>query len=285
MNNLRPVITILLFLIPGITTAEKIDYKFGVFPYLSPLRMDQIYAPASQQLSSILDRPVKFTTSSSHHKFLKKLKSEFFDFALVQPFWYPLAVDQHNYLPAVRMQEPFVSLIMTLDNSAYKTMSDLKGTVIATPPANVPVVHLARQTLIEKGIIPGKDIQFAHFKSVDSCFQQVLIGKASACVTPPYATAAFADAMNIKLRVLLKSRALPNMSLVINKRVPKAIREKIQKEFSSWSSSDHGRTILKQLQTKGFIPVRDNEYDIIRELNQSLSPACCEHQHSGPSAH
>jgi len=280
------VISLLFFL--GITSAnaatEKL-YQFGVFPYLSPLRMDKIYAPVSQQLTSILDRPVKFTTSSSHHKFLKKLKSGFFDFALVQPFWYPLAVDKYNYLPGVRMKEPFVSLIMTSDNSMYKSINDLKGTVIATPPANVPVVHLARQTLIENGITPGKDIQFAHFNSVDSCFQQVLIGKASACVTPPFATAAFANAMNIKLRVLLKSKALPNMSLVFNKRVSREIREKIQKEFSSWSSSGLGRTILKQIQTRGFIPVRDNEYDIIRELNQSLSPACCEHQHLGPGLH
>ena len=285
MKTFRFLIAISLCLIATVLSAKELSYKFGVFPYLSPLRMDQIYSPATQQLSIILDRPVKFTTSSSHQKFLKRLKSEFYDFALIQPFWYPLAVDQHNYLPVVRMREPFVSLIMTLDNSVYKTISDLKGTVIATPPVNVPVVHLARQTLIDNGITPGEDIQFAHFNSVDSCFQQVLIGKASACVSPPYATSAFEKAMKTNLRVLMKSRALPNMSLVIHKRVDKELRGKIQKEFISWSSSDHGRTILNNIQTQGFIPVRDNEYDVIRKLKKTLNPDCCEHQQSTPGSH
>lgn len=263
--------TFLLFTYSAASTAADKGYRFGVFPYLSPLRMDQIYSPASQQLSKTLNQPVKFRTSSSFQKFLKKLKAGFFDFALIQPFWYPIAVDQHNYLPAVRMQEPFISLVMVLDTSKYKHVNDLKGTTIATPPMNVPVVHMARQTLIDNNIIPGKDIKFAHFNSVDSCFQQVLIGKASACVAPPFAPAVFEKSMKIKLRTLLKSSSIPNLSLVVHSRVPEQDREKIQREFLSWSSSDEGRAILEKMQTGGFIPLRDKDYDVVRELKKSLN--------------
>ena len=263
--------TLLLFSYSTVSSAASEGYRFGVFPYLSPVRMDQIYSPASQQLSKSLNQPVKFRTSSSFKKFLSKLKTGFFDFALIQPFWYPIAVDQHDYLPAVRMQEPFVSLIMVLDKNKYKSIDDLKGTTIATPPANVPVVHMARQTLIDNNIIPGKDIQFAHFNSVDSCFQQVLIGKASACVAPPFAPAVFEKNMNVKLKTLLKSFSIPNMSLVIHSRVPIQDRKKLQQEFLSWPSSDEGRVILEKMQTRGFIPLRDKDYDVVRKLKKSLN--------------
>lgn len=89
------------------------------------------------------------------------------------------------------MKEPFVSLIMVLEQSPYKTVDDLRNTRVATPPAFVPVVYMAKQSLSEHNLLPGRDLELVHFKSVDSRFQQVMIGQASACVSPPFAPAAF----------------------------------------------------------------------------------------------
>ncbi len=159
--------------------------------------MNKIYAPVSNELSKSLNHKVKFRTSSTFKKFLDKLKSGYYDFALIQPFWYPVAVDKTGYLPLLKMQEPFVSLIMVLDNSDIKKPQDLKGKIIATPPAFVPVVHMAKRALIEHNLVPGKDLTFKAFKTVDSCFQQVLISKASACVAPPFAPAIYEQSMHV----------------------------------------------------------------------------------------
>jgi len=70
------------------------------------------------------------------------------------------------------------------------------------------------------GLIPGKDVQLKAFKSVDSCFQQVLIGAADACVTPPFAVAVIEEKMNLQLRTLLKTPSIPNLSIVVHSRVP-----------------------------------------------------------------
>jgi len=250
--------------------AENKPYKFGVFPYLSPVRMDKIYSPISAELSRDINHKIRFHTSSSFSKFLAKLESEHYDFALIQPFWYPVAVDKHNYQPSLRMQEPFVSLIMVLDNSPYQDINDLKGKTIATPPAFVPVVHMARRSLFKHNLVPGKDLTFKAFNSVDSCFQQVLIGKASACVSPPFAPAIFEKSMNVKLRTLLRSPGIPNLSLVIHSRVPTSDHNKIKTAVLNWSASAHGKKLLNSMQTSGFVPIKDIEYNVVRDFIKEI---------------
>jgi len=271
MKHLRLCVFHILLLAPfyNIFAAEKpiqAGYKFGVFPYLSAIRMDQIYSPVSNEIARGINHKVKFRTSSTFKNFLGKLKSEYYDFALIQPFWYPIAVDKKGYLPLLKMEEPFVALIMVLDNSLVKTVDDLRGKIIATPPAFVPVVHLARQALIRKGITPGKEVIFKAFKSVDSCLQQVLTGKATACVTPPFAPVIFEKSMKVKLRTVIKSESIPNLSIVIHPRIPMSDRASIKRIIMSWDQSVSGRRLLDKMQTKRFLPIENNEYDVVREL-------------------
>lgn len=257
---------------PIVSGAENDEYKFGVFPYLSAIRMDRIYAPVSQQLTRRLDHKVKFGTSSTFKKFLTKLKAGYYDFALIQPFWYPVAVDEKGYIPLLRMVEPFESLILTLSESNIRTVDDLRGKIIATPPAFVPVVHMARRALTAKGIVPGKDVVFKAYKSVDSCFQQLLIGKASACIAPPFAPAIFEQAMNVKFRILFKSSSIPNLALVIHPRVDSHERQRIKDIILSWSHNNKGKALLKSIQTKKFVPIIDKEYDSVRKFLKEIKP-------------
>jgi len=250
----------------GDDTSSNDEYKFGVFPYLSSVSMDNIYAPVSDELSKSLNHKIKFSTSSTFKKFLVKLKAEYYDLALIQPFWYPIAVDKKGYIPLLKMKEPFESLIMTLSDSKIRTVDDLRGKIIATPPAFVPVVHMARRALITKGLVPGKDVTFKAFKSVDSCFQQVLIGKASACVAPPFAPAVFEKTMNVKLRTILKSPGIPNLALVIHPRVPEQKRLKIKKIIMSWSHNTRGKKLLNSMQTKQYVPIIDKDYNVVRQF-------------------
>jgi len=247
------------------------DYIFGVFPYLSASKMDKIYSPASQVLAKSLTHGVKFRTSSTFKRFLGKLKSSYYDFALIQPFWYPVAVDQNSYLPLVRMKEPFVSLIMVIEDSPIKTVNDLKGKVIATPPSFVPVVHMAKRALKDAGFSLDKDVKFKAFKTVESCFQHVMIGKADACVAPPFAPAVFEEAMNLKLRTILQSDAIPNLSLVVHPRVPEATRNKIAEELISWVDTEKGQELLSNMQTREFVRIDDKEYDVVRQFLKEIN--------------
>lgn len=252
------------------SAVDDAPYRFGVFPYLSPERLESIYAPVSAELSRVLGHRVVFRTSTQFKRFFARLEQQDYDIALIQPFWYPPAVGQFGYLPLVRMEEPFAALIMVPDTSPLQNVADLKGKVIATPPAFAPVVYMARQALAEVGIVPGKDVEFKAFKSVDSCFQQVLIGAADACVSPPFAPAVIEEKMNVRLRILLQTASFPNISLVVHSRLPADVRERIKNSFLSWNTTESGKKLLYQMKTRGFIPTVDAEYDIVRTILREI---------------
>ena len=247
-------------------TANTDNYIFGVFPYLSAVRLENIYAPVAASLQQATGGQIYFRTASQFKRFFGRLKQQHYDIALIQPFWYVPSVDQFGYLPLARMKEPFTSLIMVPDDSPLQTLEDLRGKVIATPPAFVPVVHMARKALKERGLIPGKDLELRAFKSVDSCFQQVLIGNADACVSPPFAPAVVEEKMHVRLRVILKTPAIPNLTFIVHQRVPEPMREQLRQTILSWHTSREGQQLLQGMKTQGFVPALEEDYAGVREL-------------------
>lgn len=272
---LRSLILFILYSTLSSTwAADKHDEQqtlvFGVFPYLSAARLEPIYSPVSAELTRELKHKVLFRTASRFERFFARLKQQYYDIALIQPFWYPPAVDQFSYVPLVRMAEPFTALIVVPDDSSLRTVDDLRGKLIATPPAFVPVVYMARRALYEKGVIPDEDVHLKAFRSVDSCFQQVFIGAADACISPPFAIAAIEKKMNIRLRVVMETTGIPNLSVVVHSRVPPAEREKIKKLFLSWKQHNSGKKLLNRMNTSGFVPAMDAEYDVVRQFLREI---------------
>lgn len=255
--------------------APREAYSLGVFPYLSVARLEPIYVPFALEMGKTLERPVGFLTSTEFKKFFKKLSQQRFDFALIQPFWYPPAADRFSYLPLVRFEEPFTSMIVVLEESPIKTVGDLRGKSVATPPSFVPVVHMARRALKDKGLLTGVDLDFKAYKTIDSCFQQVLIGNASACVAPNFAIKTIEEKLHVKLRTVLESPSIPNLSLVVHSRVSPEHREKVKNLLLSWGSGENrvNDNLLKEINTRRFVPAIDAEYDVVRSYLREIEAA------------
>ena len=257
----------------GAFAASDREYTYGVFPYLSAVRLEPIYVPIAVAMSERLNRKVDFRTSTEFKRFFTKLQQERFDIALIQPFWYPPAVDRFNYLPLVRPEEPLTAKIMVLDDSPVRSVADLKNKVIASPPAFVPVVHMARRTLVENGLDPDLDLKLNAFKTVDSCFQQVVIGKAAGCIAPHFAQASIERKLGIRLRAVLETSSIPGISVVVHSRIPIAERKKLKALLLSWGENETEREVLSSINTERFVPASDHEYDPVRVLVKKINAA------------
>ncbi len=241
-------------------------YTFGVLPYVSATRLEPIYAPVSLEMSATLGTTVNFRTATEDRQFFQRLKQQSYDFALVQPFWYPPAVDQFNYVPLVRFSEPLTAVVMVLADSKATSIDDLLGATVATPPELTPITHMIRRDLKQRGIEPGKDIELKASRAIDSCMQQVIIGAASACVGPHFAHRMLETKLNIKLRTILETVGIPNFALLAHSRVPPEDRRKITDMLLSWGNSDNSKftNLLNRMNTRRFIPVTDTDYDVVR---------------------
>ena len=152
----------------GATTPDddRASYRFGVFPYLSALKMDAIFAPVSQKLAELLGQRVRFRTASTMSTFVERLKTGHYDFAILQPALYPLLRDELDYVPIARFEESLTAQVLVLADSPLMSPADLKGKVVATPPFFGPIVHLAGHELEQAGLTLGRDVSLRKNKSI-----------------------------------------------------------------------------------------------------------------------
>lgn len=239
-------------------------YRFGVFPYLSPLKMDAVFAPVSQKLANMLDRRVNFRTASTMSTFVDRLKKGHYDFAILQPVLYPLVTDEFEYVPVATFEESLSAQILVLTSSPLNSIDDLKGKVIATPPLFGPIVHLTEHQLEKAGMILGRDVILKKNKSIDACFQQMAIGRADACLAPSFSVPKIKRSLGLELRTLLQSKSVPNRLLVVHKQLPSRDQARILKAFLDLRHVSGGRPLLEAMNTRGFAAFNHEDYDEVR---------------------
>lgn len=241
-------------------------YVFGVFPYLPPRELEKVFAPMAADFSKLLGREVEFVSSTSYEIFAKNIGAQMFDIAFVQPFDYVAAADKFGYVPLATRSEVLKALIVTTRDSAVKSIADLRGKTVSLPPEDAAVSHLTRIHLRKNGLIPGRDVTLSHFRSHMSCLQQVLIESTVACGTAAPALRYFNGRMNVEMRVIGESDAIPHTLFTAHPRVAEADRERLRERILAWGKTPEGKELLARGKLSEFIPVTDAAYDVVRKF-------------------
>ena len=250
--------------------ANTAELRFSVAPYLAPARMEELYTPMAAALTQALGRPVVFRTSSTFERHYDQVTAGATDLTLLHAFFYVVAVDQYGYLPLARMTEPFKGLLVVPEQSPVRTLADLRGKTIATPPDYLPTVHLVRREMREQHFDPSRDFVMRSFRSVESCLQQLVIGEAAGCICPPFALPGAEARFKVRFRTIVESASIPNLTFVAHPRVSAAERSRLRAAILQWSESDAGRDLIRSIGTSGFVAARDSEYAGVRRLLKNL---------------
>lgn len=222
------------------------DLVLGVLPYLAPRQLAHNFAPALPALSRVSGLPVQFRSSSNFDTFAEALRRETFDLALLQPFDYAEAA-RHGYLPLAAMAGRVHGEFFVLEDSPFRRIADLRGHMLAMPPAASGFDRLGRQSLAAAGLTPGSDVQIDQRRSHDSCLQQVQRRVAAACVTSAYMRSLLPAEQARSLRSIGRTAEIPGLVFMVHERVPPAMRERIGAEIRGWKGSAGGRVILESI--------------------------------------
>lgn len=251
---------------PTAEGAEIKPYVFGVFPHLPPRELEKVFAPMAADFSKALGREVHFMSSTSYENFTKNVEQKMFDIAFVQPFDYVDAADKYEYLPLATRSEMLKALIATTQDSPIRSVEDLRGKKVSMPPEEAAVSRLARVMLVKNGLVPGKDVTLEYMRSHMSCLQQVLIGSTAACGSAGPALRFFKSRMNVEMRIVAESDAIPHTLFVAHSRVPQADRQKVLERILGWSDTPEGKEILERGELSKFVPITNEAYDVVRKF-------------------
>lgn len=257
--------------------APTLNYRLGVFPYMAPRQIVELYGPIAASMETVLKHPVRLESAATFPDFGRKLEERSYDIALIQPFDYHNAIDKLGYLPLAQLDAPLVTQLIVRDDSRYQKIEDLRGTTIGLPPEQSANARMTLRALHDNKLIPGRDIEVRYYKSHDSCLQQVWIGAASACGTSRSPILVFEQRMQAKLRPIYDTPPIPHVLFVIHPRIPAEIRVKLQQLITGWSQTENGRAMMKTVGFPGFVVPKPSDYAMMRNYDPLVAITKAEH--------
>jgi phosphonate transport system substrate-binding protein len=269
------VVVILLGLVSFVSTlgnayaAEKPAYRFGVFPYVIPARLEKLYAPVSVAFSEALGRQIKFRTAKNVGTFSRQLRQGEYDIALVQPFDVVPMVDERGYIGLAR-RPSHPAAFVTLANSSIQSINDIGNQPVGMPPNGAPASVFLIKTLEQMGF-SKQDVNIVYFPNPLACLHKLLLGEVAVCGTGGGATQhVFEKKMRVKLITIMETESFPHMFFIAHPDIPERERNKLKQTILSWTDTEQGRALLGNIgQATRFVPFAIQDYDIVRQYRKA----------------
>lgn len=263
-ERLARVLMVCFAVLAGPVLAAGQGYSFGVLPYLVPKTIAEIYGPAAVDIAAKLDKPVVLKTASSFDRYREKLKQQSYDIAVIQPFDYPLVVEELGYIPLAQVKVQLRAVVIVKQQTPYTTLEDLKGKRIALAPRHAATSRQGMWALKEAGLLMEGGVNLNFLGSHDACLHALLVDNADACITGPPPYKDFVGRTGARLRVLTQTSPIPHILAVAHPRVPEADRSAIVRTMSGWVESEQGRAVLAKMRFPAWIPAQPAQYAVMK---------------------
>jgi len=253
------------YLVASSANSNVTQYNFGVFPFMPMPALLKYYNSVGMDFTHFVHKRVIAQSRPTFKQFSEELEKETYDIIFIQPFDYPLAYS-HNYRPLARRDDDLDMILVTRADSDIKTISDLKGKILANPPMESAITTVVTKVLKDANLDDEKALTMIYTGNHFACMQMVLVGKADACstTTPVLVHWERTQLKTKKLHVIFKSGLVPHTLYMAHTRMPQEDQDKIKQAILTWHKRPEGKMILKIFSVNSFIEAKDSDYDVIR---------------------
>lgn len=241
----------------------------GVFPYLPPARLEEVYTPVAADFSRVLGRLVGLRSRHNFQQFRWAVEEGRYDIIFIQPFDYVRFAAPNGYRPLTRNVRDLKAVFVTGKDSGIRRLEQLSGGVVAMPPEQAAVSLLGRASLQHAGLL-GK-LTLRHERNHFACMQRVLVKTAVACVTAESPFRIYQSKTGARLRIFAHSESIPASLFAAKATLPDGSRAALQDAMLEWDISETGRRLLTRMKFQRFQAADDAAYDSVRVLWRRLS--------------
>jgi phosphonate transport system substrate-binding protein len=250
-------------------------FLLGAVSFYSPRMMYLKYQPLVDYLSETSGHRWDLRINTSYQQTVDELCAGRLTAAYLGPLTYVRAHAACGAEPVLRLrtggQDTYRSYIMVREDSEFRELTDLRGTrfgfgsVLSTSSHLVP-----RAMLIEAGLDVAKEMDCTYLEHHERAARAVLVGEVDACGIRDIVGERF---VRRGLRVLARSRPIPNFPFVVGADAPAAVRQGLVRALVDLPREDPA--IARRMSAwdaelaQGFDFAEDSEYDEIRELAES----------------
>ena len=253
-------------------TSGNKPLRLGLLPHLNTQVTIEKYTPLINYLQTELQRQVIFTTAPDFKTYIQRAENDDFDLYLTAPNIAAYHEKHDKHLRVAKFTEKLQGVIVVAEDSPYHSLDDLEGKTMATPDIMAVITSLGEVTLLENGIVPGKDIQIMYTDSHNKSLQSVVTNKADAAVVgyPSYKIITTRTKLRKPVRILIETKKIPHLMFMSPPGVSLQERELFKSALKKFSSSDAGGTFFSGLPFKGISTISDADMMSLKELLKLL---------------
>lgn len=254
---------LLCLLAAGLPVAAEPALIFGLLPSESVTTKFRRYAPLREYLHARLGREVVLETARNFRAFRRRTLEGRYDLLETAPHFVPEAIDSGLYEVITTIVRPLTAEIVVRADSAYRQLSDLAGTLVATPSPSAVITRIGKEALEAAGVVGPLAPRYVAFPTHNAAYAAVL-GHAAEAALISVNVYNKARHQHQPLRSIGSSRPIPNMSMLVGRHLPLALRERVQRILVGMRDAPEGRRVLREMAYPGYRVARAEEYERLR---------------------
>ncbi|MCP4869658.1 MAG: phosphate/phosphite/phosphonate ABC transporter substrate-binding protein [Proteobacteria bacterium] len=259
------------------------EIRWGLVPYIDADVVNEPYQAIVGHAEARLGVPMSIVVGEDYGAVRQAAVDGSVDIAVLPPYTYvsARAIDDGLYAFATHIAEgspTYGAYIVVRDDAGVRDVADLRGRSFGfVDPLSTSGWLFPADRLLEAGLHPLRDVRPTFVGAHDDVLDAVIAGEldAGACYSGAIVEARGRNPGASRLRVVAKSRRIPYEAYSARSGFPPIAAEAIGRLLAEISSrTPQGRERLaSSLAINGFLPVQDDHYDVVRDVDERVRAA------------
>lgn len=254
-----------LWLLPMAACAEERVYTVGVVPQFASTKINSIWSPILEELSTRTGLKFKLEGSLDIPSFEKQFNAGEFDFAYMNPYHLLVANEEQGYTPLVRdVGRTLYGIIVVRKDSPLTSVEELGGKKVAFPAPNALGAALIPRTEFRKKF--DIDVEEKYVSSHSSVYLNVILGQAAAGGGVQKTLAQQPEEIQSQLRVIYKTTEVPPHPLVVHPNVDAEVHQKVTEALLALGETEAGKKMLALVPMKVIGEAELEDYQLLNDM-------------------
>lgn len=254
--------TLCLAALSGSAKADDAPFSFGVFPYMNPQRLVELYRPLVEHLETGLARTVVLYSAPDFAAFARRTREGRYDLLLTAPHLAWLAREEAGYRPLLKYKRPVVGYVVVRKESPVRALSDLSGLTIATPDPAAIVTLALKAMLADAGLVEGRDYRSLAAGTHNNALALLVNGRVDAALLSEHSWNLNDGAATT--RTIARSAPLSSLVFLVHPRFDDARAHALAKALTEFSRGPDGQRLLERGQYDDLVELDGNELKTLK---------------------
>lgn len=258
------------------------ELRFGLTPYVDGDQLRTFYRPVADVLQAALEVPVTLVVGTSYADMQERAVTADVDLAVLPPYNYVQARRREPGLLAFATHvfagsPTYGAYIIALEDGPVRELTDIRGRSFGyVDPDSTSGFLFPADRMLSAGVHPRDDVEEVFLGGHDRVFDAVSSGELAAGAV--YAGALASGRLRYSdshVRVVAKTRRIPCDAYVSRAGLPPevSVAAAVAFEGISTRTAEGRERLAPALEVNGFLPVEDDWYDVVREVDQRVREA------------